>query len=503
MTIGWNIGNSLEVPSGETGWGNPRVTQRLIDSVKQAGFNTIRIPCAWNSYADQQTLVIQQSWLSRVQQVVDYCLNNDMHVILNSHWDGGWLEEHPTFSKQAEVNEKQLAYWTQVANHFKDYDYRLLFAGTNEVRANYGTPTAEHITVQESYNQTFVDAVRATGGNNRNRNLVVQTYNTNISHGINFFSLPTDVVEGHLMVEVHYYDPYNFTLNEGATNYTWGQPFRAVGSNDNWGQEAYVDNLFKQVKEEWVDRGYPVIMGEYGVIHRKALTGATLEMHTSAREYWLEYITSAAIRNGIIPYYWDNGWGGNNGFALFNRNTGAVVDRGALQSLMNAAGVGVHVPRYVLSTSRKGSGSIQLSSGRVRFNQGDEVTLTATPEAGWRFEGWSGDHTGIENPATITITKDMAVTANFVLGTSVSAPAQNESVSIFPNPSSNGQLTIELSRRMDEVVVRVIDLKGRIILEHQESNSQSLSLTVDAPPGMYLVQVESPKSFTSKRITLL
>src|SRR6185295_12256265 len=128
---GWNIGNSLEATGGETAWGNPLITQQLVDSVKAAGFNAVRIPCAWDGHANQTTLVIDPVWLARVKQVVDYAIGNGMYVILNGHWDGGWLEEHPLFSFQTAVNAKQQAYWTQIANQFKTYNERLLFAGTN------------------------------------------------------------------------------------------------------------------------------------------------------------------------------------------------------------------------------------------------------------------------------------------------------------------------------------------------------------------------------------
>ena len=165
MTIGWNIGNSLEVPSGETGWGNPKVNQYLIDAVYNAGFNTKRIPCAWNSHADQSTLEIDKEWLDRVGEVVDYCYENDMYIILNCHWDGGWLENNVNESMQDEVNTKQVAYWTQIAEYFKDYDEHLLFASANEPNVN----DANQMAVLLSYHQTFINAVRATGGNNSSR----------------------------------------------------------------------------------------------------------------------------------------------------------------------------------------------------------------------------------------------------------------------------------------------------------------------------------------------
>ncbi|HMG23608.1 MAG TPA: cellulase family glycosylhydrolase, partial [Kofleriaceae bacterium] len=109
---GWNIGNSLEATGGETAWGNPLITQQLIDGAKAAGFNAVRIPCAWDGHANQSTLAIDPAWLARVKQVVDYAIGNGMYVILNEHWDGGWLEEHPVFSSQMAVNTKQQAYWT-------------------------------------------------------------------------------------------------------------------------------------------------------------------------------------------------------------------------------------------------------------------------------------------------------------------------------------------------------------------------------------------------------
>ena len=141
IQAGWNLGNTMEAQCGETAWGNPMVNQQLINAVKAAGFNAIRIPAAWDCHADQTTLTIDAAWMARVKQVVDYAYNQGMYVILNIHWDGGWLEEHPLYSYQAAVNQKQRAYWTQIANTFKNYNERLLFAGTNEVHADYGTPT--------------------------------------------------------------------------------------------------------------------------------------------------------------------------------------------------------------------------------------------------------------------------------------------------------------------------------------------------------------------------
>ncbi|SHE72015.1 glycoside hydrolase family 5 protein [Dysgonomonas macrotermitis] len=340
MGIGWNLGNSLEACkgniAGETLWKNPVTTKALIDSVKAAGFNTVRIPCAWSGYIeDEHTYGIKPSWLARVKEVVDYCIDNDMYVIINIHWDGGWLEENPTYDKQDAVNKKQKALWEQIAIYFRDYDEHLLFAGTNEVRLGYDTPAIENVTVQMSYNQTFVDAVRATGGKNTWRNLLVQTYNTNIDHGVDFMKMPVDPTPDRMMVEVHYYDPYEFCLNVDNTVFLWGKNFTGKGTIRR-GQEDFVDKQFGRMKSAFVDKGIPVVLGEYGVILRSSLKRKDYIRHIEARNYYLNYVTKAAIAHGMVPIYWDNGGTGNKAFGLFNRATGEQIHRDAITAIISA-----------------------------------------------------------------------------------------------------------------------------------------------------------------------
>lgn len=347
MGLGWNLGNTLEATSGpnasgvytasETLWGNPLTTQALMDGVKAAGFNTVRIPTAWSGYiVDQTTYKISDAWLMRVREVVDYCVSNDMYAIINIHWDGGWLEEHPLFSSQVEVNKKQKALWEQIAVAFRNYDQHLLFAGTNEVHANYGNPTAEHIEVQQSYLQTFVNAVRSTGGKNTYRNLIVQGYNTNIGHTNAYMTMPSDPTSNRIMAEVHFYDPFDFTLDATSTKYYWGAEFAGLGNTSTWGQEAWVDSEFAIVKTKFVDNNIPVILGEYGPMFRAALSGQTLTNHIASRNHYLNYVTKKALENGIVPVYWDNGPMGNNSSGLFNRSTGAVSDAAAVQAITSA-----------------------------------------------------------------------------------------------------------------------------------------------------------------------
>lgn len=331
MGAGWNLGNSLEAVGGETAWGNPLVTRQLINSVKAAGFDTIRIPVAWSQFSDANNFVIQTAWMNRIEEVVNYALDADLYVILNNHWDGGWMQ--PTYAQQNYVNNRLSIMWTQIASHFRDYDDRLLFAGSNEVMVDgdYGTPTVEYYTVQNSFNQTFVDTVRATGGPNATRHLVVQGFNTNIDHTVNFAEIPTDTVANRLMMEVHYYDPYNFTLNTNSNITQWGAIATNPNATETWANESYTDNQFQKMKTNFVDQGVGVILGEYGVVSRLSVSG-----HEVYRLYWNEYITESARARGLVPVYWDNGYSGDGGFAVFDRNTGNVINQPLIDVLVNS-----------------------------------------------------------------------------------------------------------------------------------------------------------------------
>ena len=338
MKVGWNIVNTLEVPNSsldaETLWGNPKVNSTLITAVNHAGFNTIRIPCAWDSHANQTTLKIDPNWLQRVNEVVDYCCANNMYVILNCHWDDGWLENNVTEAMKDKVNKKQKAYWTQIADCFKDYDEHLLFAGANEPNVE----NASQMAVLMSYHQTFIDAVRSTGGNNSSRVLIIQGPSTDIQKTNTYMTaMPVDSISDRLMVEIHYYTPWNFcgmTNDEswGKMFYFWGKDNHSTTNtsrNPTWGEESTVESYFQMMKTKFVDMGIPIILGEYGATKRSLLTGSDLTLHTASREYFFQYITNAARRYGMIPYCWEND--------IFNRNNGAVIDHGILNALIRGA----------------------------------------------------------------------------------------------------------------------------------------------------------------------
>ncbi len=224
MTPGWNLGNTLEAGGGteqnyknsgvgtETWWQQTKTTQEVIDYVKSKGFKSVRIPCAWvmGHISDPTTYQIDPSWMARVKEVVDYCIDAGLFVVLNDHWDGGWLENHiaDTSPNTVAGNKAILKkIWTQIAEVFRDYDEHLIFAGLNEPGADNQSATNNLM----DYHQVFVDAVRATGGNNAERVLIVQGPSTNIEHTTNFMDhLPADQNDDRLMVEVHFYTPWNF-----------------------------------------------------------------------------------------------------------------------------------------------------------------------------------------------------------------------------------------------------------------------------------------------------
>jgi endoglucanase len=332
MGAGLNLGNSLEAIGGETAWGNPAATQAIFNAFKSAGFKSVRIPLSWAQYADANDN-ISATWMARVTQVVNYAKTAGLYTIINIHWDGGWMV--PTYAQQATVNARITKFWTQIANNFKGYDDTLLFAGTNEVHIDgvYSTPTAENVAVQNSFNQTFVNAVRATGGGNLARHLIVQGYNTNIDWTVAYLTVPTDTATKRLMVEVHFYDPYDFTLNSSDTIWQWGSIATSAANTETWANESYVDSEFQSMKSHFVDGlGIPVILGEFAAQSRLSVDSAQ-----TYRTYWDKYIAHSAWTHGAVPIYWDAGATGDHTTGLFNRSTAAQVYPTVISTIVNAA----------------------------------------------------------------------------------------------------------------------------------------------------------------------
>ena len=345
VVMGWNLGNALESAGGdwdydnyawtnvwekdyakwETAWGNPKTTKEMIHALKEHGFNAIRVPVRWVPYADIETMEIDESWIARVKEVVDWCMAEDMQVILNTHHEL-WLESYPIYTMKETLNGKLRKLWTNIATAFADYDGRLAFAGTNEVTVNWAAPTAENYDVQNSYNQTFIDAVRATGGNNAKRNLIVQTYATDPTYGLAGFVIPNDPTENRLSVEFHYYSPYSYCSGGKDSYFYWGKAFADKGKITPDGNEDTIANLFLKLRKEWWDKGLGIVMGEYGCSHH--FTDDDKQTQEANEQYYLETLVSEARKNGFAAFVWDNNAYGNGSekFGIFNRKNNMSVD---------------------------------------------------------------------------------------------------------------------------------------------------------------------------------
>jgi endoglucanase len=334
IKLGFNIGNTLEAIGGETNWGNPKITKAFVDFVKQTGFNAIRIPCSFDQYSNASAQ-IKTEWLNRVKEVVQYCVDDSLYVILNIHWDGGWLENNCTLAKQDAVNTKQKAFWRQIATHLRGFDEHLIFASANEPNASDAT----QMSVLLSYHQTFINTVRSTGGRNSYRVLIVQGPNTDIETTNRLMNtLPVDPIANRMMAEIHYYTPWNFcgmTKDESWAKmfHYWGQGYHSTtdpSHNATWGEESDVDKFMGMMKTKFVDKGIPVVMGEYGPMRRTDLTGDSLTLHLASRAYYLKYVTKQAKANGILPFLWDTG-------GLLSRQHNTVLDQQSLDALIEGA----------------------------------------------------------------------------------------------------------------------------------------------------------------------
>ncbi len=349
IKIGINIGNTMECTEGEASWGGVKVNETYINGLKTAGFNAVRIPCAWNSHlSDKNTYKIDTEWIQRVKEVVTWCVKNDMYVVLNAHWDGGWLEDNIfDASKEADIDAEQNAIWTQIANNFNEFDEHLLFAACNEPGMNETSSggkswktDATAIARVIKYEQTMIDAVRATGGNNAKRTLIMPGLGVSISDIYDYqTSLPTDQVADRMMVEAHFYEPYQFALMSedagwGKMYYFWGKDNKVSGSDRNTPDdyaEAWVDAQMAKMKAKYVDNGIPVILGEFSATLRNLAENQA--EHEKSVAYYGEYVAKVAKNNGCVPFYWETG-------SIINRTNGSVKKQAIVDGLIKGANEG-------------------------------------------------------------------------------------------------------------------------------------------------------------------
>lgn len=351
MGAGWNLGNQLEALSdgypGETAWGNPTITQALIDRVRAAGFKTIRIPVSYLRHIGPgPNYTVAPAWLNRIQQVVDYAYNRGLHVLINMHGDGYKTVAHSWLicdaQNQTEIRTKYQKVWQQIATRFRDYNQRLILESMNEnFDGQWGRPTQPCYSNINSYNQVFVDTVRRSGGNNSSRWLLVPGWNTNIDYtaGDYGFVLPTDryrspsipSAEQRIMISVHYYDPWDFTGEEKDTITQWGRGSTNPARKSTWGQEDFLDGQLKKMRDKFVTRGYPVVVGEYGAIDKSSADSS----NPRYRADYVRAVAATAKKYGASTIYWDNGYNGRYGFGLFDRRTLAVTQQGMINAIMS------------------------------------------------------------------------------------------------------------------------------------------------------------------------
>ena len=396
VTMGWNLGNYFECDgtgaTWYTNWGNPKTTQAMIKAVKAAGFDAIRIPVRWGEKFDNTNQTVDSKELDMVQEVVDWCLAEDMKVVINTHHEKPWLETNVNYANK-EANLKKLsAIWTAIATRFCDYDGRLAFAGVNEVLVNWSdAPTTENNEVLNSYHQTFVDAVRATGGRNYYRNLVVQTYACNPSYGLSGLEIPTDVVEGRLTVEFHYYQPWSYCGGENGAYYWWGNAYSSYGSVPSENEET-IRLLFNRVKKEWMDKGLGVMIGEYGVSNHYDAS-ASSETQAKQKEnmgYWMQFMTEECRKRGFSAFVWDNNaqGNGNEKFGLFDRNNSMSTVYSYILDGIKKGSVATYDPDYGKTEAGQDyvSRDVWSGSGVLNWGEGAQIKIAASEFANFSTE---------------------------------------------------------------------------------------------------------------------
>ena len=323
MGKAWNLGNALDSTDngtvGETLWNNPTVNKSLFELVKASGFDTVRIPVSFMDKigSAESGYAIDTAWMNRIKTVVDYALDSGLYVIMDMHHDGSkdvtgkWIDiSLPEGTQRTAMLNKFSAVWTQIAETFADYDQHLVFESMNEVMIgdSYGYTSALAYENISALNQTFVNAVRSVDGNS-DRCLLIPGYNTNIDLTISgLFKKPADTTDNRLMLSVHYYDPYDFTLNEDGVDF-W----------DEDSEIAYLQGQMQKISTFANGLNMPVIIGEYGAMDKD---------NGLDRETYLNALNRTAELYNIVTAYWDNGYDGPNGFALFDRTTNTQTESG-------------------------------------------------------------------------------------------------------------------------------------------------------------------------------
>ena len=310
ITIGWNLGNTLDAWGGsglddETYWGNPKTTKEMIDAIAAKGFNSIRIPITWADHmSPAPDYSVDQEWMARVKEVVDYCIEDDLYVLIDTHHEEEW--RIPDDAHIGDSCAQLAALWAQIATEFRDYDYHLIFEGMNEPRVKGGENewsggTSEVRNNLDTLNQLFVNTVRSTGGNNEYRLLLITSVaGSHVIQTIAPLKIPED---DHLAVSIHAYTPYSFTYEDPSAN-----PY------DNWdgSHKSDITQVFSDIDRIFSTKGVPVLLTEFGAVNK--------DNEADVAAWVTDYLTTAK-KYGIPCYWWGNGIFNESGekFSIFDR----------------------------------------------------------------------------------------------------------------------------------------------------------------------------------------
>ena len=330
MGLGWNLGNTfdcfgtwkeIETPDDQiTMWGNVVPTEEMVVTIQKYGFKTVRFPVTWMNFMDSSGKV-DSEWMKRVKEVVDWIIDAGMYCILNVHHDGvagNWLAEG------ASQKDKYVTLWKQIATEFKSYDDHLVLESMNEVEYKKGSDF--DFTTLHTLTQAFVDTVRATGGNNAERLLLISGMNTNLEQTCSSgYKMPTDKANK-LAISIHYYLPPQFTVESDKEPWTWTDDqgeVHEITPLTKWGTESDYKEMvtnFETMKKAFADKGIPVILGEVGVLTEEKKDKASI------REFLYAQYSFAAAYDGFMSVLWDTSKNTAGDMNFYNRETDKWYD---------------------------------------------------------------------------------------------------------------------------------------------------------------------------------
>ncbi len=335
MGMGINLGNTMEATAGsssvtsfETSWGSPVITKEMIKGYADSGFGVLRIPVAWSNMMDFSNgdFVINPDYMARVKELTQWTIDSGMYAIVNIHWDGGWWSAFAEENRQEWAMKKYTRVWEQITEGFKEFNHMVMFESLNEEGgwdalwnrySQQGDKEASYGKLNE-INQKFVDIVRASGGNNETRHLLIAGYCTDIDLTCDeLFKMPNDP-QNRCAVSVHYYTPSTFCiLREDAD---WGK------LQTTWGSEADVKQLednMEKMKTNFVDKGVPVIIGEFAVCEKDVKELDSVRLFTAS-------VVKETTKRGMCPVLWDTT--GN----FYDRNECKFIDETLLQQMKDS-----------------------------------------------------------------------------------------------------------------------------------------------------------------------